>query len=143
MNKKVLAISVGLLLIFGMAITLSGVKKYSVMFSNKSELTVTYFLYRVDHHIYSHPKPISFAVGTLAPGKKWLVKTEEGIYYIEFYSEKDNKLLSKTETFELRQNTQFEIGILPGGKKYEVKRTSIKGVEKFFRVSSTSSRVSG
>ena len=127
MNRKLAVTLVGLLLFFGIAIVLADVEKYSIEFSNKSDATITYFLYRVDHHIESHPKPISFAVGTLKPGKKWTVKSDKGIYYIEWFNEDTYKVISKTETFTLNQNMKFVIGPQPGGKKYEVKRTSPKG----------------
>ena len=83
-------------------------KKYNITFKNNSKITVTYYLYQIDHKIIRHPKPIAFVIGTLDPGKIWSVKRENSLCYLE-WKQKD-KLLLKMDPFIIDKNMIFVYG---------------------------------
>lgn len=88
--------------------------KYTVRFENKSDRTVVYYLFQIDHELKGVSKAIPFVIGSLDPGKSWQVNREEGTYYIVWKKNFETKeKIHETEHFKLNHNMIFTIGPLP------------------------------
>ena len=109
-SKKTIFIST-ILLFVCMGIIAAASGKYKIKFHNQSNEIVTYAMYQIDHKL-DYSKPIAFVMGTLEPGKSWVVNWEPGFYYIEWKSVKTDQVLLKTKPFQLDKDLIFVIGKL-------------------------------
>jgi len=82
--------------------------KYKLTFKNGSNQPITYYLYQIDHGLKSYPKPIAFVIGTLDPGKTWVVNRNSSYCYLEWKHK--GKLILKIDPFYIDKDMTFVYG---------------------------------